>query len=86
MNKDPDAVLDYGHDWSAWLIDGDQIAASTWIVPTGITKESDSHDATTTTVWLSGGELDKRYFLVNRVTTTAGRTDDRTLQINITNR
>lgn len=86
MNKDPDAVLDYGHDWSGWLIDGDTITTSVWIVPDGITKDSDSHDTTSTTIWLSGGELGKRYILVNRVTTTGGRTDDRSMQIDIKDR
>ena len=37
-NKDPDAVLDYGFDWSAWLEAGDTIVTSEWIVPEGITK------------------------------------------------
>ena len=76
--KDPDAVLDYAVDWSTWLPEGDTIATSTWTVPTGITKDSDSHDDTTVTIWLSGGTLGETYELVNRVTTAAGRTDDST--------
>jgi hypothetical protein len=51
--KDPDAVVDYRIDWSDRL-NGDTIAISTWTVPSGITKDSDTHDNTTTTIWLSG--------------------------------
>lgn len=76
--KDPDEVLDYVRDWTA-LLDGDTIATSTWVVPTGITKNSDTHTATAATIWLSGGTLDTNYDVVNRITTTGGRTFDTTL-------
>ena len=83
--KDPDAVLDYRIDWSAWL-DDDQIVTSTWIVPAGITSSSDEHDTTSATIWLTGGTLGQTYSLVNRVTTSGGRTDDRTIRIQIRDR
>lgn len=79
--KDPQAVLDYGWDWSEWLPDGDTITASTWTVPTGITKDSDSHDDTTTTIWLRGCTVGTEYELVNHIVTADGREDDRTLRI-----
>lgn len=79
--KDPDAVLDFGFDWETWL-DGDTIAASTWAVPSGITKDSDLFTAVgITAIWLSGGTLYEVYRLVNRITTAAGRKNDRTLVI-----
>ena len=84
--KDPDAVLDYAIDWSAWLPEGDTINTSTWTVPVGITADSDTHDGTSTTVWLSGGTSGENYELVNRVVTTGGRTDDRTIYVNIRQR
>lgn len=76
--KDPDEVLDYVRDWTEAL-EGDTIATSTWAVPTGITKVSDSHTTTAATIWLSGGTLGSDYAVVNRVTTTGGRTFDKTL-------
>jgi hypothetical protein len=79
--KDPDAVLDFGRDWSPWLATGEQITTSTWIVPDGITKDSESNDTTTATVWLSGGTAGETYEITNRITTNQGRTDDRTLRI-----
>lgn len=76
--KDPDEVESYVRDWTADL-DGDTIATSTWVVPSGITKDSDSNTTTTATIWLSGGTLDEDYALVNRITTAGGRTLDKTL-------
>ncbi len=75
--KDPDGIEDYGFDWSAWL-GTDTISASVWIVPDGITKESDTNDTTTTTIWLSSGTSGSHYNLTNRITTLGGRTEDRT--------
>jgi hypothetical protein len=75
--KDPDAVKDYGFDWSGWL-GTDTIQTSTWIVPTGITKNSDSKTNTMTTIWLSGGTAGQSYDLTNRIVTAGGRTEDRT--------
>lgn len=80
--KDPEAVLDYHSDWTAWL-DGDVITASTWTADPGITIETDpphaaTHDDTTTTVWLSGGTPGTVYSVTNHITTAAGREDDRT--------
>ena len=80
--KDPDAKLDYKVDWEEWL-DGDTISASTWTVPTGLTQVSASFSTTTATVWLSGGTAGGSYQVVNRVTTAAGRIDDRTITIRV---
>ena len=81
FTKDPDAILDYGWDWSAWLSGGDTISASSWTVPTGLTTPANSRTTTTTTVWLSGGTAGAQYEVINRITTTGGRTDDRTIVI-----
>ena len=78
FTKDPDAVLDYVADWSAWL-GTDTISSVTWVVPSGITKESDTNTDTTATIWLSGGTVGVRYDVICRIATVGGRTDDRTL-------
>ena len=84
--KDPDAVLDYSINWAPWLPDGDTIATSTWIV-TGpdstLAEDSSSKSTTVTTVWLSGGTLGLSYTVTNRVVTTAGRTDDRSIGLQV---
>jgi hypothetical protein len=79
--KDPDAVLDYQVDWSAWLGVGEEILTSQMIPEDGITVDSDSNTTTTATVWLSGGTAGEAYEVTNRITTTQARTDDRTLRI-----
>ena len=80
--KDPDAVLDYAIDWSDWL-GTDTISTSAWTVDSGITKDSDSNTITTATIWLSGGAAGEHYECTNRITTADGRTDDRTIVIQI---
>ena len=85
--KDPDSTLDFGFDWEDWLDDvTDTIAASTWTVPAGLTKDSDTFDDTTTTIWLSGGTAGTWYTCVNHITTAAGREDDRSLYIKVVDR
>lgn len=80
--KDPDAELDFAIDWSEWLPHGDAIASSQWIAD-GLTIERDSHTASKTTVWISGGENRRRYKATNRITTAGGRVDDRTIILRI---
>jgi hypothetical protein len=80
--KDPNAVLDYTFDYSTnYLVSGDTILTSTWTLPSGITKDSDTFTTTTTTIWLSGGTAGTDYLLINRITTSGGRTDERTFKI-----
>lgn len=82
--KDPDAVLDYAEDWADWLA-GDTIVTSTWIVPTGITKDSDAQTATQTSIWLSGGTIAlgrrRTYTVTNEIITAAARTEQRSIYI-----
>ena len=80
--KDPDEVLDYQLDWTERL-DNDTISTSTWIVPDGITKNSDGKSDTATTIWLSGGVLNSSYVLTNRIVTTGGRTMDQSVKLKI---
>jgi hypothetical protein len=86
FTKDPNAVLDYQIDWTAWLTGAETITTSTWTVPTGITKDSDSHTTALTTIWLSGGTAGTKYLLTNRIVTSAARTDDRTITISVKER
>lgn len=88
--KDPDAALDYGCDWSDWLDDGETISESTWVLPDGLTSgegaQAPSNTDTATVVWLSGGTAGRAYSVTNRITTSAGRTDDRSIIIRVRQR
>ena len=85
FKKDPSAILDYSIDWSLWL-DGDTISTSSWTVPQGLTKASETNNSTTATVWLSGGTVDQTYTVTNRITTANGRTDERSILIKVVDR
>ena len=84
--KDPQAVLDYEIDWAAWLPAGDTITATTWTATTGIAMVSNTFTDTKATVWLSGGTENVTYNLTCHITTAAGREDDRTIYVRVTNR
>lgn len=86
--KDPNAVLDYAVSWAAWLAEvSDTIVTSAWAVLDDVDStliiDSDVSNTTVATVWLSGGTLDRKYALRNRISTAGGRIDDRTIYVKI---
>jgi hypothetical protein len=80
--KDPQAVLNFTIDWSAWL-GADTIATSNFVAGSGITKDSQSNNTTSATVKLSGGTDGSDYDVVNTITTAGGLTDERTIRIQV---
>ena len=79
--KDPDAVLDYSVEWSKWLA-GDQLQTSAWFVSDpALQAANDSNTTTRTTAWLAGGVAGQSYTVTNRITTSGGRTDERSFVI-----
>lgn len=81
--RSPESVLDFTINWAPWLPAEDTIDTSNWTVgtPSGVTITSTSQSANTTTVWISGGTAGVTYHVVNTITTTGGRTDERTLSL-----
>jgi hypothetical protein len=73
LTKTPGDILDYTVDYSVWL-GSDVIDSSDWEVPPALTITTDSFDNTTTTVWLSGGQVGQEYKAKNTITTVGGRT------------
>ncbi len=92
--KDPSAVLDYMFDWTEWLATGETIAVDsetgekliTITADTGITVDSSTESDGKVTVWLSGGTAGINYKVACLITTTAGRTDERTIWIMVRER
>ena len=84
--KDPSAVLDYVFDWTEWLATGETITDHTITADTGITVDSSTELDGKVTVWLSGGTAGVNYKVACLITTSAGRTDERTIWIKVTNR
>ncbi|WP_458796501.1 phage fiber-tail adaptor protein [Mycobacteroides abscessus] len=83
FKKDPQAVLDYTVDWSAWLSPaGDTITDATATAsPAGLSVDSTTTTTDEVTVWLSGGTAGSSYMVTVHITTAGGRQDDRTMQI-----
>lgn len=79
--KDPDSIVDYGLDWADWLTGGETITASSWPSLGDLTNESDSFTTTATAIFISGGVAGATYTLTNRITTSAGRVEDRSIKI-----
>jgi hypothetical protein len=95
--KDPNAVLDYKFDWKAltngtgdtdWLASGETLTTKTVMVDAGLTKDSDALSDTNTsvTVWLSGGTAGQRYNVACKIVTSANRTDERTISVEVMQR
>lgn len=83
-DKDPDEKIDFKVDWATNVfVAGEEIDTSTWIVPDGVTKFSDSNTVGTTTIVLTGGTLKRKYKIVNRVVTTGDRIYDQTAILTI---
>ena len=84
--KDPSAILDWAYDWTDWLAAAETITDHTITADTGITVDSSTEDAGIVTVWLLGGTAGVNYKVACLITTSAGRTDERTIWIKVTDR
>lgn len=79
--KDPSEKKDYSFVWTKELErTRDSISSSVWeITGAGLTQSSSpvaTNDAQTTTVWFEAGTAGTDYIIVNRITTTQGRTHE----------
>lgn len=85
---DPNAVLPYAWDWTAWLVDGDTIATHTILPPAEVDFTNDTHTDTAVTARLSAptATIGAMLTVTCRITTAAGLTDDRSIRLAIRNR
>lgn len=86
--KDPQATLDYVVNWGDKWLGTDTLSASTWTLPSNMThpqlvQTTGTFDNDKATVWLSSGTVGVSYDVINRITTAGGRTDERTIVINV---
>ncbi len=88
--KDPAALVDYEIEWGDWLADGETLTDSSWMVEPveagGLAITMQAGIGTARRASVSGGVRGHLYRLTNRITTSAGRTDERSLAIRITER
>lgn len=81
-HKDPDATLDYSLDWSNWLADGETITAQAVTCEVDdITISRVSHAEGVVRFRVAGGTAGSSYLATCEITTSAGQTDQRTIQI-----
>jgi hypothetical protein len=89
--KDPDAIRDFGIDWSP-DIGTSTVSASTWLLDgvtwtgSSLVKVASSFTDTTTTVRISGGVEGVTYLVTNRVVLSDGEADDFSQKLKIKER
>lgn len=81
FGKDPAGIIDYTVRWTSWLPSGDTISTSSWTVPAGIVKVSESNTTTDAVIFLASGTLGQIYEVTNRIVTAGGRQNDQTISI-----
>lgn len=82
---DPDARLDYSFDWTDWLAQGETITAHDVIASSGITIASHGQLGPVVTVWVEDAQpVEQR--VTCRITTSAGRIDDRSIDLLVVDR
>ena len=85
---DPQSTLDYTIDWDSLLSSvspADTISLSTWRVEGdgAVTLGSDGIEGSKTSTFVSGGTVGLVAKLINTVTTSGGRTYERTIKLTI---
>lgn len=87
FEKDPDSKLDYGFDWTDWLMEGDTISTSTWAVDdSDLVDSTPTNSSTGTSVWLDGGVAGTTYKVTNSIVTAQGREEDRSFYVRVIER
>lgn len=81
IEKDPNAKKDYQIDFSKWLAVGETIVSAVWTVAAGLNKVSEAVAATSVTIELSGGTVDKNYLVNAHIVTSTGREDDKSFRV-----
>jgi hypothetical protein len=100
--KDPDAILDYKWDFAPttnasdttkadYLESGETIASTTVTAEAGLTVGTATPVATadsdtSVVAWLEGGTAGTTYAVTCQIVTSAGRTDERTIYVEVTER
>lgn len=88
IEKNTIAVLDYKFIWDPWLAISDYIVDHTITLPDNLTLTASAitDSGRSITVWLSGGSIDESYEVQCAIETKDGRTDKRSILIQMTNR
>lgn len=87
IDKDPNASLDYNFDWTTWLSGVSDSIASFEIIYSGVVEaKAATRSGGVVTAWAKGGTVGDLCSITCRITTTAGRIEDRTGYLKIKER
>lgn len=85
--KDPaERRVAYAVDWTARLAAGDELATSTFELPSGLIAENAANTATIASVQISWGAASQAYEIVNRVTTAKGSEYEQAIRLRVKTR
>lgn len=84
--KDPEAVLFHAHDVSDWLVAGETITEYDVVGESGITVDQVNIEGAVIAYRISGGAAGSNYIVTCTVTTSAGRTDERSARYRVRER
>lgn len=83
VDKDPDEIKDYEHDWANRLATGETITTVTWTLSNGLTSVNATNTDTTTTIMLGDGDLGSTALVRCTIVTNQGRTLIKSAEVNI---
>lgn len=90
FTKDPDSVVDYVLDWADWLANGETILSANWHVSPieagGLSVVSPFAEDTKRGALVADGLAGHTYRLTCRITTSMGKTADRSLILRVQER
>lgn len=87
IDRDPNSVLDYSWDWTAWLASaGDDTIESAEVIGFRVSVDSSSVEGAVVTAMISGGTAGTTASATCRITTATGRIEDRTIYFNVVER
>ena len=92
-NPGPGCTLDYSLDWASWLQHGEVITSATWTITPqqaaqvgDLSVQSGQVIGGITTAWLTGGVIQCQYIASCAVVTSMGRSDSRSIFLDIESR
>ncbi|WLB43024.1 hypothetical protein QIH93_20980 [Bradyrhizobium ottawaense] len=82
-SKSPAELLDYGVDWQLRFARGEAIAASSFELPAGVVATRSTFGGSLTQLLIAGGVNGELYRVLNRITTTGGRTLEQVIHLGV---
>lgn len=83
--KSPTEEIDFGINWTPLLKTGETVSQSVWTAPVDITISRQQIIGNITGCFISGGILDTRVEVFNKITTSLGAVYERFIVIEIEN-